>query len=252
MYPILFSYKIITIGSYGVMLGLAFYMAFLSTERELKLRNKDPELAYKVLLTIIPSAIVGAKMFHILENLSEFFKDPFGMLFSGAGLSVYGGFILAFILAIIVIKKNNEKVLVIYDVTTPPMAIGYAVGRMGCHFSGDGCYGIATSSFFGTPYPNGIVPTSSYVLPTPMFESFISMLFFIVVLKIRKRDMPDGKLFFIYLILNGSARFSMEFLRLNPKVIMDITQAQIIAILFILTGILGWILVERKSRSEAA
>ena len=139
MYPIIFSYKFINIGTYGLMLGLAFYLAFLLTERELKLRGKDPELAYKLLLVIIPSAIVGAKIFHIFENWSEFMRDPKAMIFSGAGLSVYGGFILAFLLTMILIKKNRENILEIFDLTAPAMALGYGIGRVGGHVSGDGC-----------------------------------------------------------------------------------------------------------------
>ena len=126
------------------------------------------------------------------------------------------------------------------------MALGYAVGRIGCHVSGDGCYGIPTASFLGTAYPNGIVPTSIPVYPAPLFESLFSFLVVILLLKLRKKEMPTGKIFFIYLILNGIPRFLIEFIRLNPKELWGLTQAQFIALLFIMTGILGWILVEKK------
>ncbi len=248
MYPILFSYKFINIGSYGLMLGLAFYLAFLLTERELLIREKDPELAYKLLLIIIPSAIIGAKIFHIFENLDEFLRDPKGMIFSGAGLSVYGGFILAFLLSMILIRKSKESILEIFDITAPSVALAYGVGRLGCHVSGDGCYGIATSSFLGTPYPNGIVPSTAAVFPTPLFESFVSFMFFVLLMKLRKREMPAGKLFFIYMILNGSARFMVEFIRLNPKVALGLTHSQVLGVCFILTGIIGWVLVEKQAR----
>ena len=98
MYPILFNYKIITIGSYGLLLGAAFYTSFLLCEREFKLKGINPELAYKLLIAVIPSAVIGAKLFHIFENLDEFMAAPSDMIFSGAGLSVYGGFVLSFIL----------------------------------------------------------------------------------------------------------------------------------------------------------
>lgn len=251
MYPILFSYKFINIGSYGLMLGLAFYLAFLLTERELTVRGKDPELAYKLLLVIIPSAIVGAKIFHILENMGEFLRDPRGMIFSGAGLSVYGGFILAFLLSMILIRKNNENILEIFDITVPPMTLAYGVGRLGCHVSGDGCYGIATSSFWGTPYPNGIVPVSAAVFPAPLFESFVSFMLFILFMKMRKREPATGTIFFIYLILNGTARFLVEFIRLNPKVLLALTQGQLVAIFYIITGALGLFLVQRQARKAA-
>ncbi|HPC42273.1 MAG TPA: prolipoprotein diacylglyceryl transferase [Spirochaetota bacterium] len=251
MYPILFSYKFINIGSYGLMLGLAFYLAFLLTERELTIRGKDPELAYKLLLVIIPSAIVGAKIFHIFENMGEFLRDPKGMIFSGAGLSVYGGFILAFLLSMILIRKSKKSILEIFDIVVPAMTLAYGVGRLGCHVSGDGCYGIATSTFLGTPYPNGIVPVTAAVFPTPLFESFVSFMFFILFMKLRKKELPAGMIFFLYLILNGTARFLVEFIRLNPKFALELTQGQIIGILYVITGALGIFLVRKQAQKAA-
>ncbi|HNW29145.1 MAG TPA: prolipoprotein diacylglyceryl transferase [Spirochaetota bacterium] len=251
MYPILFSYKFINIGSYGLMLGLAFYLAFLLTERELTIRGKDPELAYKLLLVIIPSAIIGAKIFHIFENMGEFLRDPKGMIFSGAGLSVYGGFILAFLLSMILIRKNKESILEIFDIVVPAMTLAYGVGRLGCHVSGDGCYGIATSTFLGTPYPNGIVPVTAAVFPTPLFESFVSFMFFILFMKLRKKELPAGIIFFLYLILNGTARFLVEFIRLNPKFALELTQGQIVGILYVITGALGIFLVRKQAQKAA-
>lgn len=255
MYPILFNYKLITIGSYGLLLGFAFYISFLLLEREFTVKKIDPELAYKLLIVIIPSAIIGAKMFHIFENFSEFLSAPSAMIFSGAGLSVYGGFVLSFLAAMIVIKKNNEGILRIFDATSPSMALGYAIGRLGCHASGDGCYGIPTDSFLGMSYPNGIVPITVNVFPTPLFESFTSLIFFLILMRLRKNKMKTGMLFFIYLIMNGFARFSIEFIRLNPVTSIGLTQAQIVAICFILTGIAGLLYVIKKDpglKSSAA
>lgn len=248
MYPILFNYKLITIGSYGLLLGLAFYISFLLLEREFTINKIDPELAYKLLIVIIPSAIIGAKIFHIFENFNEFLSSPSAMIFSGAGLSVYGGFVLSFISAMVVIKKNNEGILKIFDTTTPSMALGYAIGRLACHASGDGCYGIPTDSFLGMAYPNGIVPVNVNVFPAPLFESFASLIFFLILMRLRKHEMKTGILFFIYLILNGFARFSIEFIRLNPVTSIGLTQAQIVAICFIIAGIAGIIYLNIKEK----
>lgn len=245
MYPILFSYKFIKIGGYGIMLGLAFYLAFALFERELKLEDKDPELAYKLLMLVVPAAIIGAKIFHIIDNFKLFLSDPSGMIFSGAGLTVYGGFIVALLSSIIIIRMNNENVLNIFDLVAAPMALGYCIGRMGCHVAGDGCYGISTDSIFGIAYPNGIVPTTAEVFPTPLFESFISLLAVIILLQLRKRKFATGTIFFVWMILNGIPRFFVEFIRLNKTVALGMTQAQIIAILFVLTGILGIVLVNK-------
>ena len=255
MYPILFNYKLITIGSYGLLLGMAFYISFLLLEREFTLKKIDPELAYKLLIVIIPSAIIGAKLFHIFENFTEFLSSPSAMIFSGAGLSVYGGFVLSFLSAMIVIKKNNEGILKIFDATSPSMALGYAIGRLGCHASGDGCYGLPTDSFLGMAYPNGIVPVTVNVFPAPLFESFASLIFFLILMRLRKKEMKTGVIFFIYLIMNGFARFSIEFIRLNPVTSIGFTQAQIVAACFIATGIAGLIFVNKNGsglKSDAA
>ncbi len=252
MFPIIAQYKMITIGTYGITLGLAFYLSFLLTERELRARDKDDELAYKLLLAAIPSAIVGAKIFHILENLGEFARDPRGMIFSGAGLSVYGGMIMAVLVCLIVIKMNNERYGDILDIVAPAIALGYGIGRLGCHVSGDGCYGIETESFLGTPYPNGIVPHSSAVFPTPLFESMFSFLVFIALMKLRKGEFAPGRIFFLYLFLNGLPRFLVEFIRLNPSVVAGLTQAQLIAICIMITGIIGWIMAGKKAGAAAS
>ncbi|MCL1865390.1 MAG: prolipoprotein diacylglyceryl transferase [Spirochaetes bacterium] len=239
MYPTFFTYKFITIGSFGLLLGAAFFIAFLLLEREFILKKIDPDLAYKILITVIPSAIVGAKLFHIIENFTEFLADPFGTVFSGAGLTVYGGFIFSFIASAILIKMNNEKPLKILDIASPAMALGYAIGRLGCHASGDGCYGIHTRSFLGVAYPNGIVPTSVNVFPTPLFESFASLIFFFILMRLRKHDLKTGMIFFIYLIMNGCARFAVEFIRVNPVTSIGLTQAQIVGICFVAGGAIG-------------
>jgi len=172
------------------------------------------------------------------------------MIFSGAGLSVYGGFVLAILVSIYVIKKSNENILTVLDLASPPMALGYAIGRLGCHVSGDGCYGIATSSFLGMAYPNGIVPSTAEVLPTPLFESLFSFIIVIFLLQLRKKELTNGKIFFIYLILNGCARFTVEFIRLNPEVAFSLTQAQMVAILFFTTGLLGLFLISKRKKGE--
>jgi len=252
MYPILFSYKFITIGGYGLMLGLAFYLGFLVGEREFIIRGKDPELAYRLLLSSIPSAIVGAKIFHILDYKEQFMQDKWGVIFSGSGLSVYGGLIFALIAAIVVIRLFGENVLEVFDASCPTIALGYGIGRFGCHFAGDECYGITTSSFFGTAYPNGIAPATAEVLPTALFESLCSFIILFFILAFRKREMPAGKVFFVYLMLNGATRFFVEFVRINPKIFFWFTQAQLIALLLVATGFAGLLYLGSKSGEQPA
>ena len=249
MYPIIYNYEFITIGGYGIMLGLAFYLGFLLAEREFKLRGKNPELAYTLLFWIIPSAIIGAKIFHIIENFNEFRMDMAGMIFSGAGLSVYGGFIFAIITAMIIVKIKKENFLELADITAPSLALGYGLGRIGCHVAGDGCFGIETASILGVSYPNGIVPSTAFVYPTPLFESLFSLCVFFFLMNYRKLENPAGKLFFIFFILFAIPRFMVEFIRVNPGFIMGLTHAQVISILFAAIGAAG-LLYLRKTTAE--
>ncbi len=242
MYPILFSYEFISIGSYGLMLGLAFYLGFLLLERELKLAGKNPDMAYNILIIAIVGGIVGAKVFHILEYPGEFINDPTGMIFSGAGLSVMGGYLFAFLGAYVAIRYMKESFLQIADLASPGLSLGYAIGRIGCHVSGDGCYGVASSSWIATSYPNGIVPISTTVLPTPLFESLGAFLITALLLSLGRRELPTGLRFFLYLTLSGLARFIVEFVRRNPEFLAGLSQAQIVGILFTLAGIAGMFL----------
>ena len=89
--------------------------------------------------------ILGAKLFVVIESaeaFSHFLKNPIDSLFSGAGLAIYGGLIVAFIAVMIYIRKFNFKPLHIMDAAAPALIIGYAVGRLGCQLSGDGDWGI--------------------------------------------------------------------------------------------------------------
>jgi len=255
MFPILFQYKFLQIGGYGVMLGMGFYLAFLLLERELKLRDINPELAYRILLGAIPGGIVGSKMFHIFEHWSDFtssWQSAKSMIFSGEGLSAYGGFVLAAIICFIIIRKSGEDFLTVGDAVAPSMALGYCFGRFGCHVAGDGCYGVVSTLGIATPYPNGIVPTTTPVLPTPFFEVYFSFIVFALLMQLRKLDWPVGRIFFLYMILNGLPRFLVEFVRLNPRGPLGLSQAQVIGILLIIGGIAGWIWTGRRKAAAAA
>jgi phosphatidylglycerol---prolipoprotein diacylglyceryl transferase len=252
MYPIFFQYKILQIGGYGVMLGLGFYFAFLLTEREFILRGKNPDLAYKILLAAIPCGIIGSKLFHILEHIDQFKADPSGMIFSGAGLSAYGGLLMSLLVCYFIIRHNKESFLEIADITSPALMLGYCFGRFGCHVAGDGCYGIATSSFFATSYPNGIVPSTAAVYPTPLFEVAFAVIATGILLQLRKKELTRGNLFFIYMIMMGVPRLLVEFIRTNPFLVFGLTQAQVVSIGLIIAAVTGLAYNAKKAKQLTA
>ncbi len=250
MFPIIYQFnKYLSINGYGIMLGIGFLLSFYLIEREYTRRNINPELAYRILLTAIIGGIVGSKIFDILENLNSFVVNPWEMLFSGSGLSAYGGYVLSFILAVFVIRRSKENVIKVFDASAPALALGYSFGRFGCHVAGDGCFGVETSGFWATAYPNGIVPTTVTVYPTPLFEVFFSFIVFGILMNIRKRELPDGLLISTFLFLSGLPRFLVEFIRRNPKLVFGLSQAQVIGIIFLICGILGWIYFRKKKKT---
>ena len=139
------------------------------------------------------------------------------------------------------------KVLMMLDVASPAAALGYGIGRIGCLISGDGDYGIPTSLPWGMSFPNGLVPTTQRVHPTPIYELLAALLIAHILWRIGprilRRERPDGRVFACYLMLSGLARFLVEFIRLNPKLFLELSNAQIASVLcFVGGGILLWTL----------
>ncbi len=221
-------------------------------------------------ITVIAAifGLLGARLFSILENLDSFWSDPVGQLFSGSGLTIYGGLILAFIANYIFVKKHKIPPIHVMDGIAPALILGYAVGRLGCQLSGDGDWGIinelAKPGWFVLPdwmwsydYPHNVLNegvaiegcTDKYcrrlsagVFPTPIYEIIGSVLIFIILWVLRKRVKFTGFIFFLYAILMSIERFLVEYIRVNPRydfLGFHLSQAQIISIGIFLAGIIG-------------
>jgi phosphatidylglycerol:prolipoprotein diacylglycerol transferase len=169
-----------------------------------------------------------------------------GFTFTGAAL---GGAIALILIA----RHYKMPILQMLDVASPAAAIGYGFGRIGCLISGDGDYGIPTTLPWGMSFPNGIVPTTEKVHPTPIYEFLAAVVIFWILWRIGARWLNDaghtGKLFGVYLLLSGIARFFVEIIRINPRVLWGLTNAQIASIIYV---IVGTFLVMRTPRAVSA
>jgi phosphatidylglycerol---prolipoprotein diacylglyceryl transferase len=234
------------------------------------------QLTSSIVLVAAVSGILGAKLFDLVEHLDDFFRDPFKVLFSFSGLSFYGGLIVAAFTVGYYGERNKIKWPVMADTVAPALMLAYAVGRIGCQLSGDGCWGIpnpepkpewlafAPDWMWSFTYPHNVIKegvmmhncSGEYcfelaqpVFPTPFYETGICSIFFVVLWSIRKNITIPGALFSIYLILNGIERFFIEFVRVNIKYDifgLQATQAQFIAIALIIAGISGLIYFHKK------
>jgi prolipoprotein diacylglyceryl transferase len=209
---------------------------------------------------------LGAKIFHNLENLDDFAKDPIGSLISFSGLTFYGGLIVATIAIIIYIRKYKIRVIHFADAMAPTMLFAYAAGRIGCHMSGDGDWGIPNFSpkpfawlpdwMWAYTYPHNVVNEGkpiagcigNYcnelpvpVFPTTFYEIIGTFILFGIMWSFRKKITQPGILTGVYLIFAGGERFLIEKIRVNNKIHalpFEPTQAELISIFLILGGII--------------
>ena len=254
------------------------------------------------MLIAIPclAGIVGAKLYHVLETPATFFAHPLQELFSQYGFAWFGGLLAGFAAFVWVGRRQKIPLLTLLDAGSPAAALGYGIGRIGCFLSGDGDYGIPTSLPWGMSFPDGLVPTTQRVHPTPIYELIVACLIawwlwrlgarqiaagvktFLVVTeraatpeelallkmspasrstqeensashssdveRLIPRDRaefrqsfrrpPDGTVFAAYLVLTGAARFLVEFIRINPRSFLGMSNAQAAGLACIIAGVI--------------
>lgn len=268
VFPILFKIGPLDVYSYGLMMGIGFLVANYVAVKEFRRKGFDSNFANEVTIIAVIFGIAGSKILSLIENWGDFLKDPIGMAFSPGGLTWYGGFILAALVILWDVRRKGYKFMAVADALAPALILGYGVARLGCHFSGDGDYGIPTNLPWGVDYskgivppsvafrdfpeiadkyPHGIVPDNTPLHPTPVYEFIAAVIIFYILWRIRKKIKPDGKLFMIYLVLAGLERFLVEFLRINPRILFGLSEAQLISIVLIIVGIGGLAYYRKKS-----
>ena len=274
MHPRLFSIGPITVYSYGLMLGIGFMVASFVLSRELRRKGLDPALGGTIMLLAIIFGIAGSKILYLIENWEYFVRSPVSMAFSPGGLTWYGGFILATAAIWLFIRSKKIPFLQICDAAAPAIMLAYGVARIGCHLAGDGDYGVPTNLPWGMVYSNGtyppslafrdfpeivskygvngVVPDTIPVHPAPLYESISSVLLFLVLWKARTRLTANGALFMLYLILSGIARFLVEMIRINPRILFDLSEAQVIALVMVIIGAIGYWIISRRNPMPAA
>lgn len=263
-------------GSTGAGILVAAIMVYLKWKEKDKVKLAKPEThtvqvwpqdrVGDIVLQAALWGFLGAKIFHNLENLEEFGRDPIGSLISFSGLTFFGGLIVATVAIIIYLKKLKISVIHFADAMAPTMLFAYAAGRIGCQISGDGDWGIVNTQ----PKPFGFIPDWAWayqyphnvvnegvaipgcvgaycnqlplpVYPTALYEIIGMFLLFAIMWSFRKKITQAGILTGIYLIFVGGERFLIEKIRVNNKYMslpFQPTQAELISVILIFIGIL--------------
>jgi phosphatidylglycerol---prolipoprotein diacylglyceryl transferase len=231
----------LSIKSFGVVFACGFLAAGAILVRRLRELDKPLDWAYEMALAAMIGGLVGSRLYYIVQNYSQVKHDLLGSLFSGSGLVWYGGVIGGAIAVLAWARWRGMLNVALLDLASVPLAMGYAIGRIGCQLSGDGDYGKASSLPTAMSYPHGTVPTPPgvTVLPTPIYETVAIGLVAWWLWRMRDALRP-GALFALYLLLSGTERLLIEFIRRNHRVALGLTVPQFESIALMVAG-LAWL-----------
>ncbi|HEU5142317.1 MAG TPA: prolipoprotein diacylglyceryl transferase [Solirubrobacterales bacterium] len=249
MYPEI-SLGPLTLQTFGLMFALAFVGAGALVWKRLGEIGKPVDWAYEIGFAALLGGVVGSRLYYLAENWDSVNDDLLGNLFSGSGLVWYGGAIGGALAVLAWAWYRGFLSLRLLDVAAPGLALGYAIGRIGCQLSGDGDYGRAWDGPWAMAYPDGTVPTSEEVHPTPVYEALAMGFGAWLLWRLRDRFRP-GILFALYLLYAGAERFLVEFVRRNEDAALGLTTAQLESAAIMLAGAV-WLLVVRRRHGRLA
>ena len=256
-------------GTFGLLLWLAAVIAAIVLHRNF-VRNGVNADALNVVALVLVSGILGAKLWHELQDVPTFAMAIRRMGAPGwhhpleiagefltwfrAGFAWFGGMIAG--VAMLMLQGRSAKPdglrgwwagVRMLDLAAPAAAIGYGVGRIGCLTSGDGDYGIKTTLPWGVHMAkNALVPTPDLVQPTPVYELLFSLALAWLLWRLGSKSRPVGWLTGLYLVVSGLGRFLVEFVRINPPVFHGMTNAQVAALASVAIGLLTIVLARKK------
>lgn len=234
----------LSLKTFGMFFALAFLAIGALLARRLVELGKPVDWAYEIAFSALAGGLIGARLYFIAQNYDDVSDDLLGNLFSGSGLVWYGGVIGGAIAVVLWARWRGMLGLGLLDLCAPGLALGYAIGRVGCQVSGDGDYGKAWDGPWAMAYPDGVVPTTQEVHPTPVYETLAMGLAALALWHLRDRFRP-GILFALYLVIAGIERFFVEFLRRNADVAAGLTGAQLESLALLIAGVV-WLVIARR------
>lgn len=252
MIPFLHLWRL-NVPTFGLMLWLAAVTAAFVMDRSFRRARISADAVGMVAVAVV-AGILGAKLWHVIDTPMEFRDLGWRVLWDSAGFAWFGG--LIFGISALVFQGWWARIggLRTLDLAAPAAAIGYGIGRIGCFLSGDGCYGLPTNLPWGMSFPNGIEPTLVRVHPTPLYEFAAGLLIGWWLWRRGGKPHGTGAIVGQYLVLSGLARFLVEFIRRNPKVLWGLSNAQLASAGSVIVGIalIWWAATRPAFKTEQA
>lgn len=239
----------LSLPTFGLMVALALISAAYILQADFDRRGMKAD-AFLMITVAGIAGIVGAKLYHLVDSPADRW-----MLFSRYGFAWFGGFLGGFGTMLLMGWSAKLPMPEFLDACSPAASFGYAIGRIGCFLSGDGDYGKPTSLSWGMSFPNGIVPTTGRVHPTPLYEFVvwcaIGALLWYWGGKNLSNSKAAGRVFCAYLILTGIARFLVEIIRINPPWIFGLSNAQVASVASVIGGAILLLVLKNKKQLTA-
>jgi len=243
----------LSLQTFGIFFALNFAAWGALAARRLRELGRPADWAYEMVFVALVGGLVGARLYYVVQNYGEVKDDLLGHLFSGSGLVWYGGLLDGALAMVVWARRRRFLGLALVDLAGPGLALGYAVGRIGCQVSGDGDYGKPSHLPWAMGYPHGTLPTPPgvRVQPTPIYETLVMGLVAWGLWRLRDRVRP-GVLFSLYLLLAGTERLLVEFVRRNAQVLAGLTGPQLESIASMVLGAAGLVLIARRGGMRRA
>jgi len=244
MFPYLIKTDGFTIGSYGLMLAIAYLVGRWYFLKQLENRSSLSKNSEILIIMLLVSGVLGAKLLFLMKH-----PDKSHLMFNGEGFSSQGALLGALLATYVYTLFDKTKLHVILDSAAPAAILAYAIARIGCFLSGDDCYGIPTDLPWAMSFPNGIKATEQLVHPVPLYEMGYSLVIFILLLARKKLiNRPYDQLFTL-VGLWGFCRFLVEFVSANEKVIFSMSSSQFGALLMFVASVIFF--VGRSSKKNS-
>lgn len=234
MYPVLFRIGDFEVTSFGVLVAIAALVGIWLFTRELE-RRKLSSAAADAAVAGVLGGLLGAKILWTIEFSAE--APIADLLFSRGGLSWFGGLLGGVGTGLWMLHRRRVPIVPALSAATPALAVGHAIGRVGCFLVGDD-YGRPSDLPWAVAFPEGRPPTVVPVHPTQLYETAALAVIAWLLVRWRRRGVADAVVLGRYFILAGATRFAIEFIRVNLRVLGPFTLAQLISASLVVIGII--------------
>ncbi|NOT32557.1 MAG: prolipoprotein diacylglyceryl transferase [Candidatus Eisenbacteria bacterium] len=261
MYPEILHWGPLHIRSYGLMLAIAFLVGTGLALREAKRRGLDEDRLVSVILVVLIASVLGARALYVMEHIGEFRREWTSMfaLWQG-GLTLYGGIVAGAVAGLVAARRFGLPMWTVADVLTPGLALGTAIGRVGCYLNGC-CYGRPTLLPWGVKFPPdsfaGLEFGNALLHPSQLYFSVVGLVLFALAWGLRRRFTVPGTLFWSFLLVFGLARVPLDLTRayekdaiVLPMGATGVTESQVMSVALALFAVLMLVRLRRGAAAQ--